>query len=119
MKKTTIPLLFLVLISCGTNKSNNKKNDAKADSKIETLTSDHCDEFLDDYEEWIDEVLEVYKKVKENPMDVQNTQKLLEVSEQMTNWSEKWTGLLDCANDEDYAKRMEALEERVNNAMNP
>ncbi|PLX15710.1 MAG: hypothetical protein C0599_16265 [Salinivirgaceae bacterium] len=121
MKNLLLIFSMLFMLSCCTDAT--KKDEAKADDqKANTEQTDDasksdCDEFLDDYEKWVDEVIVVYKKVQEDPTDMENTQKLLTVTTEVSKWAEKWESLMDCANNEEYAKRMEELEERVNKAM--
>ncbi len=124
MKKILFLFFPLVLLSCNNNSSNktSKKSSNNDTTSIEQINKSvsvegGCDEFLDDYEKWVDEVIKVYKKVKENPMDMQNTQKMMDATTKMAEWSEKWTKLYDCANNEKYAKRMDELQEKVNKAM--
>lgn len=122
MKNFMLILSFLFMLSCGTDTGkNNTDNEAGADKakteQSEATSKSECDEFLDDYEKWVDEVIVVYKKAKEDPTDMENTQKLLTVTTEVAKWADKWEGLVDCAKNEEYAKRMEALEERVNEAM--
>jgi hypothetical protein len=122
MKNLMLILSFLFMLSCGTDTAkNNTDKEADAD-KAKTEQSDatsksDCDDFLDDYEKWVDEVIVVYKKAQDDPTDIENTQKLLTVTTEVAQWADKWESLMDCANNEEYAKRMEELEERLNKAM--
>ena len=118
MKAILLITVLFFFVSCGSGKKKNQDNnneDAKTESNVEAGNS--CDAFLDDYEEWVDEVVKIYKKVEENPMDVQNTQALMEATQKMAEYSEKWQTLYDCSNDKKYAKRMEELQKRVDDAM--
>jgi len=119
MKKLAILLVSaLLMLACNNNSSSNdQNNDDQAETKTESTSKASCDKFLKDYEEWVDEVIEVYKKVKENPMDLANTTKAMEASQKMADYAQKWTGLYDCANSKKYAKKMEALEKKVEKAM--
>ena len=76
-----------------------------------------CDKFLDTYEVWVNEIVKIYKRVKESPSDMENNQMLVIAKKQMAPLDKKWTKLSDCANNEKYAKRMKELQERVNKAM--
>jgi hypothetical protein len=121
MKNLMLIFSMLFMLSCGADTAK-KNSDATSDEAVKTENSEgtsksECDEFLDDYEKWVDEVIVVYKKAKEDPTDVENTQKLLTVTTEVAKWADKWEGLMDCANNEEYAKRMGELEERVNKAM--
>jgi len=120
MKKLLFLISAVALLSCG-NKTN---EDSKSNDKTDVVQTEKslsveggCDEFLNDYEKWVDEVIKVYEKVKANPMNMQNTQKMMDATTKMEEWSEKWIKLYDCANNEKYAKRMDELQEKVNKAM--
>ena len=124
MKKLILLLsVFFVLAACGSNKDKGSAENDEATDTEETTSKDtksgnsECDKFLDDYEKWADEVVELYKKAKENPMDMGNMQKIAESSQKMAEWSTKWGELVDCAQTEKYAKRMEEIQEKVNKAM--
>ncbi|MBN1926140.1 MAG: hypothetical protein JW798_09915 [Prolixibacteraceae bacterium] len=118
MKAILLITVLFFFVSCGSGKKKNQDNnneDAKTESNAKPGNS--CEAFLDDYEKWVDEVVKIYKKVQENPMDVQNTQDLMTATQKMSEYSEKWQALYDCSNDEKYAKRMEKLQKRVDDAM--
>lgn len=119
-------ILFLAslffLISCGNNpgKSQNDKNDSEEIGTEQTNTisaTAGCDEFLDDYENWVNEVVEVLNKAKEDPSDVQNTQKVTDATMKLQEWSQRWIQLYDCAGNEKYEKRMIELQEKVEQAL--
>ena len=119
MRKLILFLGVILATSCGTSTNDKKVDDEnKTTSTTESTDVSACDQFLDDYEKWADEVIEIYQKVKENPTDMQNTQKMMEATAKMAEWSEEWTKLYDCANNEEYAERVEKIQEKVDNAMN-
>ena len=120
MKTIAIILLGVsLLFSCNSNsdKSTDQSGNPQ-EVKADKGSMKSCDDFLKDYEKWVDEVIEVYKKVKENPMDMTNTTKAMEASQKLAEYSTKWTALYDCANSKKYAKKMEELEKKVEQAMN-
>lgn len=120
MKKLMYVLSVLFFISCGTNTTDNTTTDDNQ-TKDETVTEKDeskagdgsCEEFLADYEVWVNEMIVVIKKAKANPLDIQNTKKMMEATSKMAEWTEKWTALYDCANNEKYTKKMEELQEKV------
>ena len=120
MRNLIFVLSVFFFISCGTSTSESQTENEK-ESKEESATekddtgfdTGSCDEFLADYEKWVNEVIVILKKAQENPLDLQNSQKMLELTQKMGVWSQKWLALYDCANDEDYAKKMEELQEKV------
>ena len=104
-------------MACGNN-NKSKATEKEQPTEQELKAENGCEAFLNDYEKWVNEVIEIYEKVKENPMDVQNTQKLMQATLKMQEWSEKWTGLYDCTDNEKYNKRMEELQKKVDEAIN-
>lgn len=120
MKNILFLVSLLILLSCG-NKTNKTEGEDAESATIEQTDKSGaiggCDEFLDDYEAWVDEVVKIYANYRENPLDEQNTEKLMQTTQELSEWSEKWVHLYDCASDDKYVKRMEELEERVEKAM--
>lgn len=110
----------------GNDESNDVKNEeaVQAETQKEDVDEEktstgiaECDDFLKDYEAWADEIIEVYKKLKEEPTNSEYAQKAAVASQKMAKYSEKWQGLVKCAQNEEYAKRVKAVEEKVMKAM--
>ncbi len=122
MKNILFFASLFFLVSCGNNpgRSQNDTNDSEGieteqESTISATAG--CDEFLDDYENWVNEVVEVLNKAKEDPSNEQNTQKVTEATMKLQEWSQKWIQLYDCAGNEKFEKRMEELQEKVEQAL--
>ncbi len=77
----------------------------------EEITS--CDEFLDRYEAWVKEYLDLLETFKKNPTDPDLSQKYMTVSQEMTTWTQQWFKFVDCTNDEKYEKRYDEISEMV------
>ena len=112
MKKMIMIFSILLFIGCGNN-TNDEDIKAQDENKHKNTIYNSCEQFLNDYENWVDEVIIIYKKIKENPTDIKNTKKMMEATQKMSEWSQKWTKLYDCANTEKYSKRMEDIQARV------
>lgn len=122
---------LLLAVACNSGSDKKDKDDKEDKSKTETTTSKDedvlktdasilaCEEFLDDYETWVDEVVKVYEQLHTDPMNVDNSQKVMDAGTQMASWSEKWYKLAECAHHPQYEERMEALAEKLEDAMNP
>ena len=111
MKKSIylIPLiLLLIFVSCNYSENKSAKNE-----KPETEVSDVCDEFLEHYQEWIDEYIVVIDAYLKNPKNENNAQKYLELMQTATEWNSKWVDLMECADDEKYKKRFEEISKEV------
>lgn len=126
MKKYVIILSTLFLFSCGNAENEAKKETKNSDKeKLEineekqsaTNEKVNCEDFLKDYEVWADEVIDLYKKVKQDPSDINNTTKLMNASKKMKEWSEKWQTLYDCSSNEEYNKRIKEIEDKLDNAI--
>jgi len=120
--KKLIYLSFIslfVLVSCGgNNDKKDKQNDAestleKSVEADEFDTAKDCDEFIDQYEKWMDDYLKLLEKYMKNPMDAALMQKYVEVSQEATSWLEQWTNLAACASNDKYQKRFDAISEKA------
>ncbi len=123
MKNLIFILTLFALISCGGKSNNNKTESESTDTETieqkdkSLLAKNDCNQFLDDYEKWVNDFLELYKKFKDDPMNAEYTQKMMESSQKMAEWSQKWIKLYDCSKDKKYAKRMEELQKKVEKDM--
>ena len=101
--------IFLVIFSCGGN------NSANTESKSETEESDvaavkDCDDFLNQYEAWMDNYLELLDKFLNNPGDSELETQQIELMQEAIVWSEKWFALVECADDKKYQDRFKEIE---------
>ena len=125
--KTFISIIFctaLLFTSCGSNQSTKEQNEKSVDStevfSNQSLESDdleeakNCDEFIDQYEEWSDDYIELLEKYMKNPMDATLSQKFMEQAEKATFWMNQWSSkLIYCASYEKYQKRFDEITERA------
>lgn len=81
-----------------------------------STSSVSCDDFLNDYEAWVDEYIEVYQDMQRNPTDPAISGRYIEATQQMAAWSEKWVGLYDCADDPGYTRRLEKIQAKIDEA---
>ena len=92
----------------------NSGSEAKTseDSKSEDKTSSNnkCDQFLADYEAFINDYLEMAKKLKENPQDMS----VMTEYSQMTAKASKWAAdAKDCSADAAFAAKYAQLAARM------
>ena len=121
--KTAMSIIFctaLLLASCGTNQSNEKSTrdtDQSSDKSLESndlKKAKDCDEFIDQYEEWMDDYIILIDKYMKNPMDATLMQEYMTVAEESINWMSQWsTNLSYCASIEKYQKRFEEISEKA------
>ena len=124
--KTLAPIIFcisLLLIACGSKKSADEEKE-KTENKDELSEEDvestefeeakNCDEFIDNYEKWMDAYLEFIEKYTKNPMDATLSEEYMKLVQESTNWTTEWsTKLVFCASQEKYEKRYEEISERA------
>lgn len=122
--KTMISILFcsaLLFSSCGSNQSAEEQNEKSVDSTEKTSTQSlemeeakNCDEFIDQYEEWSDDYIELLEKYMKNPMDASLSQEFMEQAEKAAFWMNQWNSkLVYCASKEKYQKRFDEITDRA------
>jgi hypothetical protein len=121
MKKILFLSLILAFVACGNSAKDEAKGTEESNKEIKSTGSNSqtgdCDEFLDKYEEWVDELIKVYEQAKKNPLDLENTGRLVEISQEMAKWSEDWANLKDCSENAEFASRIEELQKKAEDAM--
>jgi len=123
--KTFIPIIISTLMlftSCGSNQSNEKKNPTNATEQSTNEPSDtgdfeepkNCDEYLDKYEEWMDNYIKLVEKYMKNPMDTSLSQEFMKQMQEGSLWMDQWNDkLLYCASHEKYQKRFDEISEKA------
>lgn len=77
------------------------------------LSSDQK-EFMDMYEDWMDEFVEVIHQRKVNPDDLEANKKLMQLSEQSEAWQKKLSSFME---DENFARHYMIVTERMTNTI--
>ena len=122
--KTFLSIIFcsaILLTSCGNNQS---KSETEESSSNSTESGDfkeakNCDEFIDQYEEWMDDYIVVIEKFMKNPADADVMNEYMKVAEESMNWMNQWNSKLAlCASDEKYEKRFNEISERAEKKLN-
>jgi len=124
--KTLIPIIFcvsLILTACGGKQSateENEKADRKTELSEEELESTDvdvakdCDDFIDQYEKWMDTYLEFLEKYMKNPMDATLSEKYMELASESIEWTNQWGAkIIICGSQEKYEKRFNEISERA------
>jgi len=134
MKNFIILFLFaglVMLYSCGENTSETTDNNEVVENSETTDNSDvvektsdnktgdakNCDEFLDEYEVWIDSYIEIMAKYLKNPMDAALAEEYMEIVQDAATWSTQWLKMMSCASDEKYQKRFDEIAEKADKKM--
>ena len=121
--RTFMSIIFctaLLFTSCGTNQS---KEESAADTDQSSIKSikgkelqkaKDCDEFIDQYEKWMDDYIILIDKYMKDPMDATLMQEYMTVAEESINWMSQWsTNLAYCASMEKYQKRFDEISEKA------
>ncbi len=129
MKKLIKPMIvsfmiFSLLIGCKKEKKedqiqvNSTEQRNNDEEKTDDTSKKDCDDFLKEYEKWMDDVVEVMAKHKDNPAgligDPDYTKSMLEASNWATEWMQKSTV---CARDSKYQKKFDAIQKRMEEKM--
>ncbi len=109
-------VLFFIVMSLLVSSCSNKpsKNDAGENAeKAAAVSGDDadlkkakdCDEFIDQYEKWMDNYLALLDKYMKNPMDGALMQQFVKLSEEGAQWASQWNSeLVFCASKEKNEK---------------
>ncbi|MEN8225343.1 MAG: hypothetical protein ABFS05_08285 [Bacteroidota bacterium] len=118
-----IALVFsFLLVSCGGSpETTEEKSDEAAtteqtaeepeESTDETIAS--CDDFLDNFEAWASDYVDVVEAYMKDPTSIETRQKYGEISEKAATWSQEWGTHIVCAQTEKYQKRYDEITEKL------
>lgn len=104
-----IIIALTVFISC--NPGAEKKSEESEKAKTSVIKD--CEDFIEHYEAWGDKYIEVIDMYMKNPTDEKNASKYMELMQEAMLWSTKWTALVDCADNDEYAKRFENVAKEI------
>ena len=119
-------VLSFTMFSCGgsaeqTEESsdeavNTEQTEESSDEAVSTEQSDvakTCDEFLDNYEEWTDDYLEILEAYVKDPTNLEIGEEYAELSKSVATWYSEWGNYIACAQKEEYQKRFEAIGDKI------
>ena len=116
--KTFISVIFCAAIlftSCGNNQS--KGENEESTDNLETgdfKEAKDCDEFIDQYEKWMDDYIVLIEKYMKNPMDATLSQEYIKVAQEGVGWMTQWSSnLAYCAAKDKYQKRFDEITEKA------
>ena len=73
-----------------------------------------CDEFIDQYEKWMDDYIVLIEKYMKNPMDATLSQEYIKVAQEGVGWMTQWSSnLAYCAAKDKYQKRFDEITEKA------
>ncbi len=122
---------IVVLVICGLiiatackKKTAKKENDVKAtivDTKSKSQDSNNnskgikdCDDFLDAYESWTDDLITLMAKHKNDPVTLATSPEYINTMMKGVNFMGDWRTIsMSCASDDTYAERMRAIQQKM------
>lgn len=72
-----------------------------------------CDQFLNNYEKWANDYIDLIAKWKKNPTNAVLTQEFQDLSMKAGEWVQQWKGFFNCANTERYKKRYDEIAKKL------
>lgn len=76
-----------------------------------------CDDFLEKYEVWILDYIELLSEYTKNPTDVTLMQKYMKVAAEAATWYTQWATLAACSVDEEYQKKFDEISKKADEKM--
>jgi hypothetical protein len=73
-----------------------------------------CEDFLKDYESWVDHYLDVKKKLKDSPMNPALVKEAAELAKATGKWATDWKGHVNCTGDQKYIGEYERITKKLN-----
>ncbi len=117
---------FLLSACSGGQQQNNENSDEGVSTEQSTADEGEsskagaisdCDEFLDRYEEWTEDYLDVVEAYMKDPTNITLSQEYLEVAESAATWSQEWVNYISCAREEKYQKRYDEISDKIEKRM--
>jgi len=110
----------MIFSSCGGSQSAEDKIEELNEAMGEAIENSDfkvakdCDEFIDQYEKWMDDYIKVIDKYMKDPMDATVAEEFQKVAMEGVNWMTQWTSNLTyCASEEKYQKRFEEISDKA------
>ena len=123
--KVLLCIFLFVPLSCKkkTKSFENKDDAIEVGSEVQSkeINGTHfkevedCDDFIDQYEEWMEGYIALLEKYKEDPIDLVNSSEYTQMTMQAIDWTSKWNTTLaaSCATNPTYEKRMKVIQEQM------
>lgn len=122
MKITLIAFAFAILLfSCENtaNKNELKNNEPITETKKPEASEkkdlqNNCNEFINQYEKWATNYIDLIEKFMKTPTDPNLTQEYQEAAQDAMEWSLQWNQkFMHCATDEANAVRFEEISKKL------
>jgi hypothetical protein len=120
--------LVMLTTACGNQNKETQSQESEVKEKMESLedmrsddfkAAKDCEEFIDQYEQCMDNYIALLERYMNNPADAALAQEHMKVSQEAMNWVSQWnTHLAQCASNEKYEKRFNEISERAEKKLN-
>ena len=106
-------VLSFTMFSCGGSVEQTEESSDEAVTTEQSDVAKSCDEFLDDYEKWTDDYLEILEAYVNDPTNLEISEEYAELAQSAMTWYNEWTNYIACAQQEEYQKRFEAIADKI------
>ena len=106
-------MFVMVFAACGDNPTSTTNSEANTEAAV-TEGLNEWEQFLVDYEAWVDEYIEVVKKYKENPTDATILTEYSTMVNELSDWTERAENLETELTDEEIVEYSEKLADITN-----
>ncbi len=124
MKRKITITLFALLVITACRKKTSEAIDSQENvvTNIETKTNTSnsskdikdCDDFLNTYEAWTNDLIKLMAKYKDNPVALASSSEYMNTMMKGINFTQQWSTIsMSCATDDSYPKRMKAIQKRM------
>lgn len=125
--RVTIVLCLLLIIpaSCKKKESDNlSETKVTIDSEAKTknnkarsnTTIKDCDDFLDTYESWANDLITLMATYKDDPVAMVSSPEYGSTMMKGANFMQQWQTIsISCASNDSYAKRMKSIQKKMEN----
>lgn len=109
----------MLLTSCNNKQSKNESENpseeiTKSAEDTDFEEAKNCDEFIDQYEKWMDDYIVLLDKYMKNPMDPKLMEQYMKVAQESMNWMNQWNSkLIYCSSKDKYQKRFDEISEKA------
>ena len=111
--------LCILFLSCNKKEAISDKANLSTDNALETIEKEDlknkdCDDFLNDYEKWMNDLIALFGKYKDRPVDLLKDPAYSKTLNKGGQWTANWLQQPQaCLTSPYYQKKFEALQKRI------
>ena len=99
------------------DESNEVTTGQKLETKTNKIASENiktCDDFLNTFEAWTDDLITIMAKHKDDPVTLAMSPEYIDTMMEGMNFSQQWATIsMSCATNSSYEKRMKAIQNKL------